>query len=257
MADRLLIEQYAAAAWPAGEASAAAGWLLRHTPGVPRRRSNSALPLVPGAVLLAGLPWVEEYYRERGLPVVVQVAPAEEHTELDAALAGRGYRREAPTLVRTAPAATVIARSRPSAPLAVTVAEEATRHWLDGYVALDGGGGGRAAADGVLARIPGRAAYLSVERDGAVVGIGLFVAASDPAYAGVFCMATHPDHRRGGIATAVLHVGARWAAARGAERLYLQVMADEEHAPARRLYERVGFQGSHGYHYRSLSSSAC
>ncbi len=126
-------------------------------------------------------------------------------------------------------------------------AEHPTRQWLDAYVVLDGHENSQEAADQVLSRIPGPAAYLSVERgDHRVVGIGLIVAA--PGCGGVFCMATHPAHRRQGIATAILHVGARWAAARGAEELYLQVM-DDNHA-ARRLYHRVGFRVSHTYHYR-------
>ncbi len=61
-------------------------------------------------------------------------------------------------------------------------------------------------------------------------------------------MATHPAYRRQGIATAILHVGARWASARGAEELYLQVMGDNH--SARRLYDRVGFRLSHTYQYR-------
>jgi N-acetylglutamate synthase len=244
--DTWLIERYAAEAWPAAEALEEDNWLLRHTPDVPRRRSNSALPLARGEALLAALPQVEDFYATRGLPVVIQVAPAEEHTALDALLAERGYRRDAATQVWVAPTATVITGSRPVVPLEVTVTEHPTFRWLDAYVALDGHENSQEAADQVLAHISAPAAYLSVEHDGQVVGMGLIVAAQG--CAGVFCMATHPEHRRTGIANAILHVGARWAAARGADELYLQVM-DENHA-ARRLYERVGFRASHTYHYR-------
>lgn len=97
-----------------------------------------------------------------------------------------------------------------------------------------------------LTRIPGPAAYLSVEHGGRVVSMGLIVTA--PGCGGVFCMATHPAYRRRGIATAILHAGARWAAARGAGDLYLQVMHGN-HA-ARRLYGLAGFRVSHTYHYR-------
>jgi hypothetical protein len=40
----LLIEQLAVNAWPAATVQLVDGWLLRSTPGVARRRSNSALP---------------------------------------------------------------------------------------------------------------------------------------------------------------------------------------------------------------------
>src|SRR5919201_5220341 len=41
-----LLEELAARAWPAAEARPLDGWLLRHTPALTPRRSNSALPLV-------------------------------------------------------------------------------------------------------------------------------------------------------------------------------------------------------------------
>ncbi|MFC5662318.1 GNAT family N-acetyltransferase [Kitasatospora misakiensis] len=246
MIDTGLIERYAARAWPADEAREEGGWLLRHTPGVPRRRSNSALPLGRGESLLSAVPRVEEYYAAHGLPVTVQVSPAEEHSALDELLAARGYRRDSAVLVCTAPTDTVIAAARPATPLDVTLAEHPTPAWLDAYAALDPAGSDREAAERLFERIPGPAAHLGVERDGRLVGLGLVVAA--PGCGGVFCMITDPAYRRQGVAGAILHVGARWAAARGAELLYLQVTADN--APARRLYESLGFGVSHSYHYR-------
>ena len=44
-----LIERLAANAWPAATVQHVDGWLLRHTPAVARRRSNSALPPPPAA----------------------------------------------------------------------------------------------------------------------------------------------------------------------------------------------------------------
>ncbi|MHB1433711.1 MAG: hypothetical protein ACYCVZ_16570, partial [Streptosporangiaceae bacterium] len=74
------IEAHAARAWPAASAVPVDGWLLRHTPGVLRRRSNSVLPpLGPPQAgdsgRLAGrleqvITRAEEYYAGLGLPVV-------------------------------------------------------------------------------------------------------------------------------------------------------------------------------------------
>ncbi len=61
-------------------------------------------------------------------------------------------------------------------------------------------------------------------------------------------MATHPDWRRRGVASAVLRAGVRWASGAGAGRFFLQVEADNP--GARRCYEALGFAPSHEYRYR-------
>lgn len=48
-----------------------------------------------------------------------------------------------------------------------------------------------------------------------------------------------PDHRRSGVAAALLETVTDWARGRGAKRLHLWVTETNE--PARKLYRRVGF----------------
>lgn len=242
--DAAQVERAAAAAWPAGRTETVAGWLLRHTPGVPRRRSNSALPPAPELHPERTLDAVEAFYRTAGLAAVVQVSPAERHATLDAALAARGYRVAAPTLVLTGPVATVAAAADPAA--AVVVEAAAAGAWLAAYRALGGPADGAAVAERVLARVPSPAGFARLAVAGRAVAIGLFVATGP--WAGVFCMATDPTYRRRGMALAVLGAGARWAAARGCAGLYLQVERDND--AARHLYARAGFTRSHSYHYR-------
>ncbi|GAA3961035.1 GNAT family N-acetyltransferase [Actinoplanes auranticolor] len=243
------IERSAAAAWPAGRTEAAAGWLLRHTPGVARRRSNSALPPAPDRHPERSLDVVEAFYRAAGLPVTVQVGPAEQHRELDAALAARGYRREAPTLVLTAATADVIAATDPV--LSLTVEGVPSAAWLAAHQSLNGPGDTSALARQVLARVPAPAAFVRAEVEERDAAIGMVVA--DGEWAGVFCMATSPEHRRRGLALAVLGAAARWAAGRDCAELYLQV--EKANIAARELYSRVGFAHSHHYHYRVLGGA--
>ncbi|HWS38687.1 MAG TPA: GNAT family N-acetyltransferase [Actinoplanes sp.] len=222
------IEEHAASAWPASHTVRDAGWLLRHTPGVGKRRNNSALPVAETLPVEAA----EEYYRSRGLPVTIQISPAEQHTELDEELAARGYRHDAPTLVLTAPVPAVAADAR------VEIGD-ITPAWRAAY-------GNDAVTTHVLDRITRPAGFASVNVDGEVAALGLFVAGDG--LAGVFCMATAPAHRRRGHAAAILRAGAAWSADQGAGLLYLQV--EEDNIPALRLYEGVGFTHSHSYHYR-------
>jgi len=243
------IERSAAAAWPAARTETTAGWLLRHTPGVPRRRSNSALPPAPEQRPEGTLDTVAAFYRAAGLPVTVQVSPAERHAVLDAALADRGYRREAPTLVLTAPVGPAVSGGAHPGP--VRIDDRASPGWLAAYQALNGPADTSTIADVVLARVPAPAAFARVAVDGRDVAIGLFVAGGE--WAGVFCMATDPGHRRRGLARTVLGAGARWAAGHGCAGLYLQV--EQDNLAARYLYEQAGFTHSHSYHYRVAGSS--
>jgi ribosomal protein S18 acetylase RimI-like enzyme len=71
---------------------------------------------------------------------------------------------------------------------------------------------------------------------------------ADEDWIGLFCMATRPEFRRRGAATAVLRALAGWGRHQGAARAYLQVMDDN--LPARSLYARAGFETLYHYHYR-------
>lgn len=97
------VERLAARAWPAAEQLHTGGWLLRHTPGIDRRRSNSALPIGEG---LRDVALVRDFYRRRNASALVQIGPAEAYRELDAELAAGGWMLEGPTEVLVADLAT-------------------------------------------------------------------------------------------------------------------------------------------------------
>jgi hypothetical protein len=138
----LLIEQLAANAWPAATVQLVDGWLLRYTPGVARRRSNSALPS-PGATCASPaqraqvLDLTERFYARRRQPTAVQVSPAELHDQLDGELAARCYRRQAPTLVLTAPIHRVPVRAPTTSAVAVSIADAVTAQWLAAWTAIE------------------------------------------------------------------------------------------------------------------------
>jgi ribosomal protein S18 acetylase RimI-like enzyme len=233
----LLVEELAARAWPAAETLRVDGWLLRHTPSLTRRRSNSALPLGDGSGDLAV---VEVFYASRAARARVQVSPAEARADLDAELARRGWSRNAPTDVLVADVDAVLERTKPGA---VGLSEQSDPAWVAAWAACEERPDADEHARVVLAGIEPASAYARTADD---LGVGLAVC--ERGWAGLFCVATAAGARRRGIAGHVVHALARWAAGLGANGLYLQVDADN--APAQALYARAGFRRAHGYHYR-------
>ena len=127
----LLVEELAARGWPAAEAHRLEGWLLRHTPSLTRRRSNSALPLGGDR----GDPaLVEDFYAHRGARALVQVSPAEERTGLDAELARRGWTREGTTDVLVADAGAALAGTAPGD---VALTDRPNADWVAAWAACE------------------------------------------------------------------------------------------------------------------------
>ncbi|MGH3317478.1 MAG: GNAT family N-acetyltransferase [Nocardioidaceae bacterium] len=246
------IERHAVQAWPAPVSQHVDGWLLRHTPGMTRlRASGAALPLAPASRAASSLDLVEAFYVDRDAPVAVQVSPATEHLELDRLLADRGYRSTAAIQVLTAPAEAA-ASVRQVRGRNVELSDRATREWLDVWVELDGHDDSAQVVEQVVSRITLPSGYLGVRVDERLVGVGLVVGGDDD-WVGVYCMATHPDHRAQGIGGAVVRAGAQWAVGHGASGLYLQV--ERDNAAAQRTYGGAGFARAYDYHYRIGAAS--
>jgi [ribosomal protein S18]-alanine N-acetyltransferase len=90
-------------------------------------------------------------------------------------------------------------------------------------------------------------ARLDVARDAVVLGFCNYWIVIDPQARGgevhVLAIATHPDHRRRGIAGALLARALAQGRAAGAELATLEVR--RSNAPAIALYERAGFRTVH------------
>jgi ribosomal protein S18 acetylase RimI-like enzyme len=82
--------------------------------------------------------------------------------------------------------------------------------------------------------------------DGAPAAIGRCVI--DGRWAGFAAVEVAPDHRRRGLATAVMAALAGRALSEGASAAYLQVEPDN--AAALAFYDGLGFSTHHAYHYR-------
>ena len=228
------LERAAAASWPAAVTETRDRWLLRATPGASGRRLNSALPPLRAAA--SEIETVERWYEERGLAPLVQVTPAQDQAELDAALEQRGWVKEAETAVLAAPSAVVAGPADQVDVVDLPV-------WIDAWRAMGAARALEPAAATVLERVEAPTLPLVARRDGEVAGVAFGVL--QPTASIVFSVAVPETHRRRGVASELMRA---WATHAGDRTLFLQTFEDNE--PAARLYRGLGFTRSHGYHYR-------
>nr|WP_202535086.1 GNAT family N-acetyltransferase [Streptomyces sp. SID4923] len=232
-----------ARAWQPVESEPLGDWQLRAAAGF-TRRANSVLPLGdPGMPLDAALGRVRAWYADRGLPAYVQTATGAEgaQEELCAALEEHGWRREVTAEVRIAALAPV--GDLPAEVSRVRLERTAGAAWLSRYQRVGAPGpevtavlhGGPSVW---FATVPG-------EEGGAPAAIGRCVV--DGRWAGFMAVEVAPEHRRRGLATAVMTALARQAMDEGASAAWLQVEADNE--GARALYDGMGFATHHLYHH--------
>ena len=243
-ADILALDRLAVAAWPALHNDDHNGWLLRFAHGVSRRANSVApFPLTADSISVEDqISAAEAFYQGHGLPPRLQISPAAEPAGLDQILARRGYQSEAAVTIQIAPAP-VIARHATEQD-AVRIETEAPDDWWDLYRE-----GFERDARAIVAQSQEQALFATLPAPGGrPLAIGLGVMAGR--WLGIFGMQTRPECRNQGFGRAVIGALAAWAVDRGVIGLYLQV--EDSNPAAQRLYQRLGFQGVYGYHYRTL-----
>jgi len=234
------LERLAARGWRALEEDALGGWLLRAGGGFTGRANSALVVGDPGLPLPQAVDAVVGWYAERGLRPCAQLAGVQSRAA-DTAFAAAGWERDEDTLVLTAP----IGAPQPVA-VPVEIAPAPDDGWLAGYRYR--GAALPPAATEVLTNAE-QLAFASVRPDPApappaAVARGVLT----DGWLGVTAVTVDEQHRRRGLATAVMGALQNWAAERGAHSVYLQVAAGN--APARALYRRAGFIEHHRYHYR-------
>jgi ribosomal protein S18 acetylase RimI-like enzyme len=236
------LEHLSDRAWPAARTVLHDGWEHRWSGRGLGRRANSVTPHEDGALFLDDkIAHVEAFYREQGVPPAFKMTEAARPPYLDAALEDRGYFLDAPVSVQMLPA--------PFSPLdgGAELSTSPSPEWL----ATDAAGDGHVRAAGALfsqlvERIRSPLAFASLRHQGVVAAVGMAVLAED--HIGLFEIATHPDHRRQGLARRVIGSLLAWGEDAGARAAYLQVM--EGNTRARSVYQSAGFVEQYRYWYR-------
>jgi GNAT superfamily N-acetyltransferase len=248
--DARLLDELAANALAPRTVEIVGAWQLRTDPDVPFRRTNSTIPFAGGPAgfdVEARIAAVEHFYRDRGLPPRFLVGPSTQPADLDDRLGRRNYVVDSPVDVLTVEVAKAVASLESIESPPCRVQDEVDARWVARYADVST----RRRVECYVRLLAGtslRHAAVTVDVDGAPAAIGIGVL--ELGWVGVFGMATRSDARRRGAGRGVLRELARWARDEGANNLYLQVETDN--AAARTLYESVGFERNHGYHYRVL-----
>lgn len=236
-ADQLALEAVTAKGWRPAETGAIGGWVLRASGGF-TGRGNSVLPLrAPGLPLADALERARAWYTQRGLPLRIQV-PAEARRLLDAELAENGWAAE--------PDVQVMAARLDQLPAAATTSVELAARpdagWLGRY--RDGAGSSPAARALLVRHESVGFAVIRSGEEAIAIGRG----AVDDGWLGVTAVEVAAEHRRSGLARAVMSALCEWGRVHGATRSYLQVSADNQ--PAVALYTALGYWTHHCYRYR-------
>ncbi|PPF17611.1 GNAT family N-acetyltransferase [Rathayibacter sp. AY1A4] len=255
--DPRLLDRLAADAWPALVRRPLGPWELRASAGV-TKRANSVLASGDVVDQEAALDAAEAFAREHGIAPLVQIGPPSP-AGLTGLLAERGAAPIDRTLVLTGSVQEALAAllatsgsapSRPAPRPRVRLSPAPDEDWLALWWSVDGRGGAeeRAVAERILAGCPSSYA-LAVDGDGpAAIGrLALVTAPDGELWGGLFALATRPDARRRGLASAVIRALLEDASGRGVARFWLQVLA--ENAGARRLYASLGCRESSWYEY--------
>ncbi len=235
------IEEAALNAWPARQQLLLDGWILRFAEGY-TKRANSITPLYPAAQAVEQkIKLCEHLYLAQGLPPIFRITSQADSTELDQRLQRRGYT----TLDRTWVLGLDLADWRASASQALQ--EVSLEDWLGCFHSFQAGSaengpGHRAILQRIL--IPHLLAATFLDGEPVCCGLG----ALDGEYFGIFDLITSPNQRGKGFATRLIQDMLTWGVHSGARYAYLQVV--ETNIPARRLYQRMGFQEVYLYWYR-------
>ena len=216
------------------------GWLLRFAGGY-TNRANSVNMLYPSQISGAEkIAFCESAYAAQGLPAVFKITPLS--ADMDEALAARGYAIVTPARVMTMDISSFHFIGE-----CMVVTEGIHADWQAQYFRLNNTKEESVIwAQRIHSNIQAQVLTVAAVEKDETVACGMCVL--EQGYAGLYDVAVSPANRRRGYGYTVCAALLSEAAKRGAQRAYLQVVADNTAAKA--LYGKLGFTDMYEYWYR-------
>ncbi len=238
------IETLAANALVAHHKESYDGWRLRYNGGV-TRRANSVLAEFKGKLpLTEKIARAEDWYKNLGVKARFQLCPASQPENLLSELLNRGYSRHSGARIQVGHISDLA--NKTSRAVEVDLMPKPSKEWLELYELTENAPPEKAhIRRQMLERLDPLSAFAlaKIEGEKAAVGLGVF----EDDYVGIFNMATLPEMRKKGAASAILQALAHWGTQQGAKQLYLQVAT--ENLGAQQVYEKLGFTTLYEYEY--------
>lgn len=230
-------------AWPAATVEYEGSWQKRLTPGHPTRRPNCLVPLDPGDTrdIAARVAEVEAWYAKAGQPLIIKETPLCPPS-LIALLADNGWQSEGEVLVQTASLADYAQMQG----LDMIPSHDVSR-FVEACAIVEGTGKTpREAMQRLFGALqPEAGMFILGETSAQPQAVALCV--HDGELAGIQQVAVAAGERQRGYGTQITVAALKWGRLRGATTGWLQVEA--ANLPARKLYEKLGFQDVYRYRY--------
>lgn len=237
------------ASWPAADTVKDGEWLIRLSPHLPYKRTNSinCLDAADNAAIVPRLARAMAVFAARGVQPTLRATPLTP-PELAAACSTGGWSGPySQTAVMTAPLQSAFNHGD------FEVFDEPAPQWIADYMALTMDRTIDATAiTRTLSAIEKPVRFFRVAAPDQCLGVA--VAVIQGPLVGLFGLTVAKAARRTGLGRALSHAALAWGADQGAGTAWLQV--ETGNIPARRLYEALGFAERYRYAYHSFNTAS-